>query len=759
MTVLSTQTLGFPRIGRNREIKRTLEAYWNHRLSEEDLIQTLDAVEEDAWLTQARLGIDRIGVGEGTLYDHMLDWAICFGLIAPRFLHLSGWDRYFAMARGAEGVPALEMTKWFDTNYHYLVPEITPEAPLTLSAEGFLRRISRAKERLGERAVPILIGPLTLLKLSHLHRVDFLSLLERLIPLYQSLLSQIKQIGFREVQIQEPLLVLSNANTLRKEFEQTYQQLAEIGLDIDLVTFFEDLGEAYSWVIHLPVQAISLDFTRGDNLSLLRKWGFPKDKRLGAGMIDARNIWRIQPEVVLPLVQELAERVERLSLQPSAPLQFVPYSAIRETHLPDHLRGVLAFADEKLEELGLIVRAIQEGDGALEEIKRRWEVFHQSQPALPEVRSRLQTLTPEDLQRSFPYSERKRAQRERLKLPPLPLTTIGSFPQTTHIRQVRRQFLDGSISEAEYQQEVDKAIAYVIGLQEGLDLDVLVHGEFERTDMVEYFGQKLTGFAFTRYAWVQSYGHRYVRPPIIYGDVSRPGPITLREFKVAQSLTSKPVKGMLTGPVTILNWSFPRTDLSRREVALQIALALREEAQDLESAGALIIQVDEPALREGLPLKEERRPEYLQWAIEAFRLVTSFARPETQIHTHMCYSEFGEIMEAIDRMDADVISIENARSGDETLQELADYGYSREVGPGVYDVHSPVVPSASEIEGRIRNFLRFLKAEQIWINPDCGLKTRLFKEVIPSLRNMVAAAQAVRKSLEEEVTKTSPITG
>ncbi len=740
-----TQTLGYPRIGQNREVKRALEGYWRGSVDRDALMQTFWAVAESSWASQMARGIDRIGVGSATLYDQILDWAVRFGLIPERFRPLEGLSRYFAMARGAPGVPALEMTKWFDTNYHYLVPEIEAGVVPKAAYGDFLDLVKRARQVVGDRVVPIIVGPVTLLRLSRLS-VAFGEALEALLPLYLELMADLANLGVTEVQLHEPALVLSDADEMRPHFEATYAALADADLILNLVTYFDDLGVTYLWATALPVDVISLDFTRGDNLSLIEMHGWPDDKTLAAGVVDARSVWRIRSEQIegvldsLEAMTSLHER-GRLRLGPSASLQFVPYAASQETALPKPLRAVLAFAEEKLSE----VRALADGD--LEGLDQIWSDFYAFAPADEVVRARVKKLAEDDFERALPYEERRPLQ---VSLPRLPMTTIGSFPQTREVRSHRARYRRGELTRAEYEAGVDAFIAYAVGVQDGLGLDMLVHGEFERTDMVEYFAQKLTGFAFTEHGWVQSFGSRYVRPPIIYGDVARPAPMTVREFAVAQGLTDKPVKGMLTGPVTIINWSYPRTDLARRDIAFQLALALRDEIADLEASGARAVQVDEPALREGLPLKRERWPDYLAWAIEAFRLTTGGAKPETQIHTHMCYSEFGDILEPIDRLDADVISIENARSDDATLRELAEYGYPREVGPGVYDIHSPVVPEEAFIRDKVRSFLRHLSPEKIWVNPDCGLKTRAWDEVIPALRRMARAVRAIREALDAE---------
>jgi 5-methyltetrahydropteroyltriglutamate--homocysteine methyltransferase len=742
MSKIHTQTLGYPRIGKNREMKKALESYWRGDIGEAGLLQTLQQVEREGWRSQLESGIDFIGVGDATLYDHILDWAVRFGIVPERFARTAGLGRYFAMARGAPDSPALELTKWFDTNYHYLVPEFEAGSLSGSDFSDYLERLEEARSMLGSRAVPIVPGPVTLLALSR-SEVSLDETLESLLPLYRSLLEEIRSLNYHEVQLHEPALVLSGRAQLKRLCQEAYAEFAELDVAINLVTYFDDLGENYPWVVQLPVQTITLDFSVGDNVSLIKQHGWPQDKTLAAGVVDGRNVWRIRPETVLGLLEELQESAA-LRVSASSSLQFVPYSAATESNLFKPLQDVLAFAEEKLAELGLLSRAIsgEEVNLDFQRIESSWRNFKDFSPGNEVVRKKLRGLAEEDFRRSSPYAGRREQQ---VQLPLLPTTTIGSFPQTRAVRRLRARYKRGEIDQKTYQAGIDGWIAHSIGVQEGLGLDVLVHGEFERSDMVEYFAEKMQGFAFTDHGWVQSYGNRYVRPPIIYTDVARQETITVREFRLAQSFTRRPVKGMLTGPVTMLNWSYPRTDIPRHEIAFQLALALREEIADLEGAGARVIQVDEPALREGLPLKSEYWADYLSWAIDAFRLATGAAKPETQIHTHMCYAEFGDILQAIDRMDADVISIENARSGDQTLRELAEFGYHREVGPGVYDVHSSVIPQVDEIQEKLRILLKHLRAEQIWVNPDCGLKTRTWDEVIASLRNILAAVRMIRE--------------
>ncbi len=736
---VQTQTLGYPYIGRDRELKRALESFWQGQVDGAALLFTLREIEEEGWLRQREAGIDFIGVGDASLYDPVLDWALRFDLVPARFRHLQGLGRYFALARGHAGFPPLELTKWFDTNYHYLIPEVESGLEPRADFNDFVVRVRRAQALLGERAIPILLGPVTLLRLSLLEE-PLLEVLLRLLPLYRQLLRQLREEGFVEVQLHEPALVLHDAPLLREAYEVAYASFAESGLRLNLVTYFDDLGEALPWVLALPVQVLTLDFTAGKQREALAQVDWPPDKVLAAGVVEGRNVWRTPAASTLELLHGLGEGRE-LRVSASSSLRFVPYTTVRETHLPAPLAQALAFADEKLEELARLARA-HAGEIALEEdFREGLRAFAPDDPALGD---RLSALDEADFSRSEPYATRRPRQ---ISLPPLPTTTIGSFPQTRAVRRLRGQYRRGEIDAATYHAGIEAWIAHAVGVQDALGLDVVTHGEFERSDMVEYFAHQFEGFAFTRHGWVQSYGSRYVRPPIIYADVTRPGPVSVREFAMAQSFTKRPVKGMLTGPVTILNWSFPRTDVHPSRIAYQIALALREEIADLEAAGARVVQVDEPALRERLPFKRERCEDYLTWTVAAFRLATGGARPETQIHTHMCYAEFGDILEAIEHLDADVISLENARSGDEPVRELAETGYRREVGPGVYDVHSPDIPSVEFVIAKLRTFLAHLEPEQIWVNPDCGLKTRRWEEVIPALRTMVEAARRVRETL------------
>ncbi|CAL8468951.1 g8492 [Coccomyxa elongata] len=742
---ITTSTIGFPRIGEKREVKKALETYWKKATSLEELLAVNNEAQRLAWTLQADAGVALVGL-DGTLYDQVLDFIFYLGLAPPRFSHLSGYDLYFALARGVPGTEALDMSKFFDTNYHYLVPElattVTPKPDFSLLYD----KVKRGQDAIGkEKAVPIVIGPNTLVGLSKPADAsapfDHDSAIKALLPAYTELLTQLKALGVPEVQMHEPILTTSDAAKLKAEFESSYSELSKVGVPLNLVTYYDDIGEAYEWAVKLPVAAVSLDFLGvpgsalgNETAALVEKYGFPNDKRLGAGVVDGRSVFA-DGETPTNLVAALLKKgIDNISVQSSTSLQHLPYNKDLETELPADLVARLAFAKQKVAE---IVEAASKAPSASAPASLT--------AALPTVNDPKEAIAENLFNRSEDFKARRAKQ---IQTPDFPTTTIGSFPQTPELRRARLQFKKGQLSAEDYEKVINDYMKYANDEQERIGLDVFVHGEPERTDMVEYFGVKLEGFAFTEAGWVQSYGSRYVRPPIIYGDVSRTGPITVKEFKYAQSLTQKPVKGMLTGPVTILNWSFPRKDISRSAQAYQLALALREEVADLEAAGCKVIQVDEPALREGLPLKRARWESYLSWAVRAFRLSTVVAGPATQIVTHLCYSEFADILPAIDGLDADVLTIENSRSGDEMLRCLAKYGYSRDIGAGVYDVHSPVVPPVDFIEGKIKTFLdvNLLSGNRklLWVNPDCGLKTREWAQVLPSLENMVNAAKNLR---------------
>jgi 5-methyltetrahydropteroyltriglutamate--homocysteine methyltransferase len=755
---------GYPRIGKHREMKKALESFWAGKIDEDDLQQAAMDTRHAAWETQAGAGLDLLPVNDFTLYDQMLDMSALLGNVPARF----DWggeqvdlDTRFAMARGRtgpHGVPAMEMTKWFDTNYHYIVPELSADTAFRLSATKPFDHLAEARAA-GVSAKPVLIGPITYLLLGKAHDETFdrLSLLDRLLPVYAEIVGRLARGGAEWIQIDEPALVQDLVPGELNALRQAYDTIAAAKGSAKLIvqTYFDQVGDAYETLVNLPVDGIGLDFVRGpENLDLIARHGFPDDKVLVAGVVDGRNIWVNDLARSFETLERLAELIspDRIMVSTSCSLQHVPYDVENEPDLDTELKSWLAFAEQKLHEVTLLAAGLTHGrDTITDDLRARAELLARASASPrrrdPAVRERIATLPADIAERGAPYAERARIQQERLELPKLPTTTIGSFPQTGDLRKVRRLFERGEITAEAYEQVIRDRIAEVIAHQEELGIDVLVHGEPERNDMVQYFGEQLEGFAFTRNAWVQSYGSRYVRPPVIYGDVSRPAPMTVKWAEYAQSLSDKPVKGMLTGPVTILNWSFVRDDQPREETCRQIALAIRDEVADLDAAGIRMIQIDEAALREGLPLRRADWQGYLEWAVECFRITAAGARPETQVHTHMCYSEFNDIFEAISALDADVISIENARSGLELLEAFRERGYDKGVGPGVYDIHSPRVPPAEEIAENLKATLTVLDVDRVWVNPDCGLKTRKPEEATPALRNMVAAAKQVRESL------------
>lgn len=748
-------SLGYPRIGANREWKRTLEGFWAGKLTEQAFKERLEEVRLGNLRRQAAKQLDLIPVNDFTRYDHMLDTAVMFGLIPSRFNWSGGavpLATYYAMARGNATATACEMTKWFNTNYHYIVPELSDREPV-LTSNLPLEAYRSAKKELGINSRPVLVGPLTFLKLSK--GLDSLAAwVNRLLPLYVQVVQELEQEGVQWVQMDEPVVVTGLSDEEAELLQAIYATLhnAAPKLNILLQTYFEAV-ERYETIIALPVQGIGLDFVHGlsGNLAALQASGFPADKVLGAGIIDGRGIWAADLQAKLLLLDQLKAVVpaERLVLQPSCSLLHTPVTTAPETRLGPALQQAMAYADEKLEELVLLTRAVNLGaDSIADELAANAKALEalRTLPARSRssVRDEVAGARRASSSRSLPFAARSAAQQARLKLPFLPTTTIGSFPQTLEVKQARQKWRKKEWSEEQYAQFIRDEIKEWIDIQEELDLDVLVHGEFERTDMVEFFGEKLDGFAFTANGWVQSYGSRCVKPPVIFGDVAFSGPMTVTETAYAQSLTKRPVKGMLTGPVTILNWSFVRDDLSREAVAYQIALSIRKEMEALEAAGIGLIQVDEPALREGLPLKRRDWEAYLTWAVDSFKVSTATMKPETQVHTHMCYSEFQDIIDAISAMDADVISIETSRSHGELIQSFEDYAYDKGIGLGVYDIHSPRVPTTAEMESMIDRALRVIDASLFWVNPDCGLKTRRHPETVAALRNMVEATRNAR---------------
>ena len=751
--------LGFPRIGADRELKKALEAYWRGDSPSEALLETAAGLRARHWALQEKL--DWVPVGDFSLYDHVLDTSFLLGNVPARAGggEVDALTRYFRVARGRGAdadaccaVRAGEMTKWFDTNYHYIVPEFERDTAFSLHAEGLLEALEQARDQ-GVKARPVILGPVSYLWLGKSRDgSERRELLPRLLPVYGELLRELARRGVDWVQIDEPALVMDLDEGWRHTFRLAYQALQGAGVRLLLTSYFGPLEDNLQLVCELPVAGVHLDAVRGRReITALADW-LPDYKVLSLGVIDGRNVWKSDLNALLDELEPLHERLgERLWLAPSCSLLHVPVDLARETELDAEVRDWLAFATQKLDELDILGQALNRGRGAVaealaanaESLARRRASARVVNPA---VREAVAGITPAMGERNSPYAERAALQAERFRLPPYPTTTIGSFPQTGEIRQARRRHRAGELDEAAYQAEMRRQIERVIREQEALGLDVLVHGEPERNDMVEYFGEQLEGFVFTRYGWVQSYGSRCVKPPILFGDVTRPRPMTVDWSRYAQSLTGKPVKGMLTGPVTLLNWSFVRDDQPRAETCLQLALAIRAEVLDLEQAGIGIIQIDEAALREGLPLRRRDWKAYLDWAIESFRLSANGVADRTQIHTHMCYSEFNDIIDAIAAMDADVITIENSRSDSELLSVFERFEYPNAIGPGVYDIHSPNVPDSGEMQALIRRAECYIAPERLWINPDCGLKTRCWDEVLPALGNMVEAARALRES-------------
>lgn len=766
MTV-SVASLGFPRIGPRRELKFALEKFWAGTISPAELEEAAQGLRTATWARQKALGVDWLPSNDFSLYDHVLDTSVMLGAIPARYGLASdqaaGLETYFAMARGATGgatcghahgsVTAGEMTKWFDTNYHFIVPEIEPETRLQLGHIKPLQDYLEAKAQ-GFETRPVILGPVTWLSLAKEYGSDPFDLLEEVLALYATVLAQLDEAGAEWVQIDEPILVTDLTDRQRRAFTRTYAKLGRAGPKIMLATYFGGLENNLSLAASLPVAGLHIDLARApEQLDAVVK-AVPQNRLLSLGVVDGRNIWRADLAALLDRLEPLAAQRD-LVLAPSCSLLHVPVDLQLESRLDDELKQWLAFAVQKIEELDLLRRALADGRESVAvelatsaratEVRKTAARIHDRT-----VSERIAALTPDMRERRAGHAERVKTQGEVLSLPLFPTTTIGSFPQTGAVRKARAEYnrgvLDGKSYDAFLRQETERAIRW----QEEVGLDMLVHGEFERNDMVQYFGEKLAGFAFTVNGWVQSYGSRCVRPPILYGDVSRPEPMTVDWWRYAQGLTDKPVKGMLTGPVTILNWSFVRDDQPREASCRQIALAIRDEVLDLEAAGCKAIQIDEAALREGLPLRERDWPAYLDWAVDCFRLAAAGVGNQTQIHTHMCYSEFNDILPSIGAMDTDVISIETARSQMELLAGFASYRYPSAIGPGIYDIHSARVPGEDEMVALMRLAQKHLRPEQLWVNPDCGLKTRGWDEVKPAIAAMVSAARTLRAETNTE---------
>lgn len=754
-----SSVLGYPRIGADREWKKALEAFWAGKLEESEFHKQLREIRLNHLRKQQESGIDLIAVNDFSYYDHILDTATMFGIVPKRFRYEGGivpLSVYYGIARGTKDATASEMTKWFNTNYHYIVPELDGAVPV-LTENRPLAAYREAKEKLGIEGKPVIVGPLTFLKLSKGYQASETDAwLDKLLPLYVQILRELAHEGVQWVQIDEPILVTKLSEADLERLNTIYETFAASapGLNIMLQTYFESV-ENYQDIIQLPVSGIGLDLVHGykGNLQAIQQSGFPANKVLGAGIIDGRGIWKASLREKLSQLEELTKYVaaERLIVQSSCSLLHVPVTVSKETKLQPELKDALAFADEKLIELDLLTKAISTGAARianeLEHNDLALQALKQSEERNRlDVQRAVAEVSAQNPARSLPFEERHVAQQNKWKLPIFPTTTIGSFPQSAEVRKARQAWRKGDWNNEQYEQFIHEQIDIWIKLQEEIGLDVLVHGEFERTDMVEFFGEKLGGFAFTQFGWVQSYGSRCVKPPVIFGDVAFEQPMTVEETKYAQSKTSRPVKGMLTGPITIMNWSFVREDISREQIAYQLAYALRQEVEALEQAGIGMIQVDEPAVREGLPLKEEDQAEYLAWAVKAFRMTTCTVQPTTQIHTHMCYCEFHDMIDSIEAMDADVISIETSRSHGELIHSFEVNTYKLGIGLGVYDIHSPRVPRVEEMTGMIERALRVLDPKLFWINPDCGLKTRGKEETVASLRNMVQATEIARSS-------------
>jgi 5-methyltetrahydropteroyltriglutamate--homocysteine methyltransferase len=759
-----SHSLGFPRIGADRELKKALEAHWKGELDEAGLRAVGKRLRAAHWQLQQDAGIELLPVGDFAWYDQVLTHSLSFGVIPERFRPADGkptLDTLFGMARGVShnsccgGAHAQEMTKWFDSNYHYLVPEFSADQQFALSWDQLFEEVEEA-HALGHRVKPVLIGPLTYLWLGKAKGGEFdrLDLLERLLPVYGEILQRLAAQGVEWVQIDEPILALDLPQDWKNAFERAYNLLQrEPGKKL-IATYFAGLEDNLGLAASLPVDGLHIDLVRAPEQFPTIIDRLPAYKVLSLGVVNGRNVWRTDLEKALEILQQAQERLgERLWVAPSCSLLHSPVDLNREDRLDAELKSWLAFAVQKCEEVALLATALNDPQSprvqaALTE-SRAIQASRAQSPRIhkPEVQARLAAITAADSQRHSPFVQRIEQQRARLQLPALPTTTIGSFPQTAAIRLARQAYKAGKLSAGDYTEAMHSEIRHAVEVQENLGLDVLVHGEAERNDMVEYFAEQLDGYAFTRFGWVQSYGSRCVKPALIYGDLSRPKAMTVDWIAYAQTLTNKVMKGMLTGPVTMLMWSFPRDDISREQQARQLALAIRDEVVDLEKAGIKIIQIDEAAFREGLPLRKAQWQDYLDWATEAFRLCASGVRDETQIHTHMCYSEFNDVIESIAAMDADVITIETSRSDMELLEAFERFDYPNDIGPGVYDIHSPRVPDSSEMVKLLRKAAQRIPVQQLWVNPDCGLKTRAWAETEAALINMVAAARQLRTEL------------
>ncbi len=758
--------IGYPRIGAHRELKKLTESYFKDSIDQDSLLSESKKLRQDQWKFLFLNGIDLIPSGDYSLYDGFLDTAFQLNVIPRRYrdLGLNDLDTYFAMARGYQkqglDVTALTMRKWFNTNYHYMIAEIEDDVEFRLNGSRLFDYYLEARE-MGIETKPVIIGPFTFLKLARYtgKNRDYTRYIDKIVPAYLSLLMKLEELGVQYLQLDEPILVTDLDQADKDNFKRIYEQILDGKGEVKVLlqTYFGDVRDLYHDIIAMDWDGIGLDFVEGSqSLDLLEKYGFPDETLLIAGVVNGKNIWRNDYQTSLKILSRLSAQVheECIVVGTSCSLLHVPYTTELETSMEEKYKKHLSFAREKILELNeLSILFSRSGNGNQSIFERNQLLITEKRDNqdffFKDVRDKVSQLSEDDFERKPSFKERIKIQEQLLNLPPLPTTTIGSFPQDAEVRRNRRAWKNDEISTAEYKDNVKRMIREVVQLQEDIGLDVLVHGEFERNDMVEYFGEQLSGFLFTQNGWVQSYGTRAVKPPVIFGDVRREKPMTVEWIQYAQSLTEKPMKGMLTGPVTILNWSFPREDIPRRDICFQIALAIREEVLDLEAAGIRIIQIDEAALREKLPLRQEDwQSHYLEWAIPAFKLVHARVRPQTQIHTHMCYSEFGSIIESIEAMNADVLSCEAARSDLTLLDFLREKHYHQQVGPGLYDIHSPRIPTEAEFKDTITRMIEKLPRENLWVNPDCGLKTRGRTETVESLQNMVKATLEVRQHLE-----------
>jgi 5-methyltetrahydropteroyltriglutamate--homocysteine methyltransferase len=762
--MVHSSNLGFPRFGANRELKKLVEAYWAGKVSEQELQDGAKQLRSAHWKIQQEAGLDFIPSNDFSFYDHVLDASNTFGVIPDLYSHLKpGLETFFAMGRGlqrpaadstaAVDVPAQEMKKWFDTNYHYIVPQFKSNQTFTLANTKPVDEYLEAKA-LGIETRPVILGPISFLLLGKQAKgenFELISLLDKLVPVYEALFTKLAEAGVKHVQLDEPVLVLDQPASLAQAYKTAYEALSKHNIKITVTTFFERIGDNISFLTQLPIHAIHLDLVRAPEQLDQVLSSLPSHISLSLGLINGRNIWKADLNAALQVAKKAVDALgsDRVIIAPSSSLLHTPHSIQGETKLDKEILDWLSFSVEKVHEISTISKALNNG---VESVKAELDAntasinARKSSPRIhrKEVKDRVSRVGADDLKRKSAFPVRQEQQRKKLNLPKFPTTTVGSFPQTKEVRLARNKLKKGEWSAEEYDQFIKKETEKCVRFQEEIDISVLVHGEFERNDMVEFFGENFEGHVFTQNGWVQSYGSRGVKPPIIFGDVSRSRPITVYWSQYAQSLTNRPMKGMLTGPITCLQWSFVRDDQPRKDTAFQLALAIRDEVVDLEKAGIPVIQIDEPAIREGLPLRHSDWEHYLQWAVDAFLLSSTGVEDVTQIHTHMCYSDFNDIFPAIKRMDADVITIENSKSDLKLLSAFEQHSYVNEIGPGLYDIHSPRVPSVEEMKDRVAQLLNYLPKDLLWVNPDCGLKTRGWTETEASLRNLTAVAKHFR---------------